>query len=171
MNARQNATQNATRDAAASAQVDTHRAPPTDIRSITILGSTGSIGVSTLDVVARHPDRYRVHALTGHTRVAELAEQCRRFVPARAVVANAEDAKALRHALKASGHRGIQIDHGPEALCEVAREGDDPAPDDDHVLYEALPALHHYDVRRLAPGALASAFGPLELGVRNGDGA
>ena len=124
MNARQNATQNATRDAAASAQVDTHRAPPTDIRSITILGSTGSIGVSTLDVVARHPDRYRVHALTGHTRVAELAEQCRRFVPARAVVANAEDAKALRHALKASGHRGIQIDHGPEALCEVAREAD-----------------------------------------------
>ncbi|MGI9026145.1 MAG: 1-deoxy-D-xylulose-5-phosphate reductoisomerase, partial [Burkholderiaceae bacterium] len=94
------------------------------MRSITILGSTGSIGVSTLDVVARHPDRYRVHALTGHTRIAELAEQCRQCVPAHAVVANADDAKILDDALKGSGHRAIQIDHGPEALCEVAREAD-----------------------------------------------
>ncbi|HEY1558140.1 MAG TPA: DUF2398 family protein [Kofleriaceae bacterium] len=52
---------------------------------------------------------------------------------------------------------------------EVARELDDHAPDDDHVLYEALPALHHYDVRRLAPGALARAFGSMEVGAPHGD--
>ena len=93
--------------------------------SLTILGSTGSIGQSTLDVVARHPDRYRVHALTGHTRIAELAEQCRRFVPARAVVANASDARALRGLLDATvQERAIQIDHGPDALCAVASEAD-----------------------------------------------
>ncbi len=101
-----------------------HRAPSAEVQSITILGSTGSIGVSTLDVLARHPDRYRVHALTGHTRVAELAEQCRRFAPARAVVANADDAKTLREMLAASGRHAMQIDHGPEALCEVAREAE-----------------------------------------------
>ncbi len=95
------------------------------LQSLTILGSTGSIGQSTLDVVARHPDRYRVHALTGHTRIAELAEQCLAFLPARAVVGTAADAVALRERLATSErHRGIQIDHGPEALCEVAAEAD-----------------------------------------------
>ena len=94
-------------------------------QSLSILGSTGSIGQSTLDVVARHPDRYRVHALTGHTRIAELAEQCTRFLPARAVVATAADADALRAALSSSpAARAIQIDHGPQALCEVGAEAD-----------------------------------------------
>ena len=101
-----------------------HRTSSSDIRSIAILGSTGSIGVSTLDVVARHPDRYRVHALTGHTRIAELAEQCRRFAPERAVVGSAADAKALQDALRASGHHATHVDYGTEALCEVAREAD-----------------------------------------------
>jgi 1-deoxy-D-xylulose-5-phosphate reductoisomerase len=94
-------------------------------QSITILGSTGSIGCSTLDVVARHPDRYRVHALTGHTRLEELAAQCRQYGPARAVVGNADDAQTLRTMLDASdAERAIQIDHGGDALCEVAREAD-----------------------------------------------
>ena len=53
------------------------------MQRITILGATGSIGVTTLDVVARHPDRYRVYALTAHSRVDELAEQCRALPPAR----------------------------------------------------------------------------------------
>ncbi|MEO8936028.1 MAG: 1-deoxy-D-xylulose-5-phosphate reductoisomerase [Burkholderiaceae bacterium] len=92
-------------------------------QSITILGSTGSIGNSTLDVVARHPDRWRVHALTCHSRIAELAAQCLRFLPDRAVVANAADAHALREQLGAAG-AGIAIDHGTEALCEVAAEAD-----------------------------------------------
>lgn len=92
--------------------------------SVTILGATGSIGRSTLDVVARHPDRFCVHALTGHTRIAELAVQCRTFAPARAVVATAADADALRALLGGRGARRIQIDHGPAALCDVAREAD-----------------------------------------------
>ena len=49
------------------------------MQNITILGATGSIGVSTLDVLARHPDRYRVYALTAHNRIEELAGQCVRF--------------------------------------------------------------------------------------------
>jgi 1-deoxy-D-xylulose-5-phosphate reductoisomerase len=57
-----------------------------------ILGSTGSIGCSTLDVLSRHPGRYQVHALTAHSRVVELAEQCLQWRPAVAVVGSAEDA-------------------------------------------------------------------------------
>jgi 1-deoxy-D-xylulose-5-phosphate reductoisomerase len=95
------------------------------IETITILGATGSIGVSTLDVVARHPDRYRVHALTAHTRVAELAGQCRRFLPARVVVATPQAADLLAILLgEDAATRGIQIDHGPDALCDVASEAD-----------------------------------------------
>ncbi len=95
------------------------------IETITILGATGSIGTSTLDVVVRHPDRYRVHALTAHSRIAPLAEQCRRFLPSRAVVATPQSADRLASLLVGSPEtRGIQIDHGPEALCEVAREAD-----------------------------------------------
>ena len=90
-------------------------------RSLTVLGSTGSIGVSTLDVVARHPDRYRVHALTGHTRIAELAAQCRAIAPERAIVGTAEAAADLRRRL---GSMKVDVAHGPDALCEVAREAD-----------------------------------------------
>jgi 1-deoxy-D-xylulose-5-phosphate reductoisomerase len=53
------------------------------MQRVTILGATGSIGVSTLDVLARHPDKYSVYALSAHGRVDELAAQCRRFRPAR----------------------------------------------------------------------------------------
>ena len=53
----------------------------TAITAIAILGSTGSVGKSALDVVARHPDRYRVQALSAHSRVDKLFEQCRRFKP------------------------------------------------------------------------------------------
>jgi 1-deoxy-D-xylulose-5-phosphate reductoisomerase len=58
------------------------------MQRITILGATGSIGVSTLDVVARHP-ALRVYALSAHSRVDELAAQCLQFRPPRAVVATA----------------------------------------------------------------------------------
>ncbi len=95
------------------------------MQSITILGSTGSIGTSTLDVVARHPDRYRVHALTAHTRVADLAAQCLRFRPARAVVADAAGAAALAERLSTTPEgRAVQVDHGSASLSTVAREAD-----------------------------------------------
>ncbi len=89
------------------------------MQRITILGATGSIGASTLDVLARHPDRYRVHALTAHGRVEELADACRRFKPARAVVGSADSAQRLARLLDGLD---IQVDHGEQALCEVAAE-------------------------------------------------
>ena len=89
------------------------------MQSITLLGSTGSIGVSTLDVIARHPQRYRIHALTAHTRVAELAAQCMQFHPDVAVVGSVEAAQQLTALLRASRCR-TEVTYGPAALCAVA---------------------------------------------------
>jgi 1-deoxy-D-xylulose-5-phosphate reductoisomerase len=86
---------------------------------LTVLGSTGSIGVSTLDVVARHPGRFEVVALTGHRQVELLAEQCRQFRPAHAVVGSAEDALRLARMLKHAG-LSTEVLHGAEALVQVA---------------------------------------------------
>ncbi|EJN00516.1 1-deoxy-D-xylulose-5-phosphate reductoisomerase [Herbaspirillum sp. YR522] len=89
------------------------------MQSISILGSTGSIGVSTLDVIARHPERYRVHALSAHTRVAELAAQCERFRPEVAVVGGAAAAVELSRLLAGKGLR-TEVAHGAQALCAIA---------------------------------------------------
>lgn len=89
--------------------------------SISILGATGSIGTSTLDVLARHPERYRIHALTGQRRIELLAEQCLVHKPARAVVPDAASAAKLRQLL---GSLAIDISHGPAALEDVASEAD-----------------------------------------------
>jgi 1-deoxy-D-xylulose-5-phosphate reductoisomerase len=86
---------------------------------ITILGATGSIGVSTLDVLARHPDKYKVFALTAHSRVEELAEQCARHRPQRAVVGTAEAAKQLAELLRNKDIR-CEVEYGEAALCAVA---------------------------------------------------
>lgn len=87
--------------------------------NLTILGATGSIGVSTLDVVARHPDRYKVVALSGHTRVELLAEQCHAFHPAYAVVGSAADAQQLTHLLLAKAV-STEVLHGTDALIHIA---------------------------------------------------
>ena len=89
------------------------------MQHITILGATGSVGVSTLDVLARHPERYSVYALSAHSRVAELAAQCERFRPARAVVGTAAAAAELSALLKEKG-LSTQVDHGEQALCAIA---------------------------------------------------
>ncbi len=89
------------------------------MQHITILGSTGSIGVSTLDVVGRHPDRYRVYALTAHQRVEELAIQCARFRPQVAVVGSARAAEDLSRLLAEKGVT-TEVAYGEAALCEVA---------------------------------------------------
>ena len=86
---------------------------------ITILGATGSIGVSTLDVLARHPEQYSVYALSAHGKVAELAAQCVRFRPQRAVVGTPEAAQELRRLLVEAGV-ATEVDHGVEALCAIA---------------------------------------------------
>jgi 1-deoxy-D-xylulose-5-phosphate reductoisomerase len=89
------------------------------VQQITILGATGSIGVSTLDVIARHPDRYAVYALTAHSRVEALAAQCERFSPKIAVVGSADAAQRLQALLDARGLK-TQVEYGNDALCAVA---------------------------------------------------
>jgi 1-deoxy-D-xylulose-5-phosphate reductoisomerase len=84
---------------------------------LTVLGATGSIGVSTLDVVSRHPDRFEVVALTGHRRLDVLETQCRRHRPRFAVVGDAGDA---RHLASALAGLGTEVLAGPEALMQVA---------------------------------------------------
>ena len=86
---------------------------------LTILGSTGSIGESTLDVVSRHPKKFRVFALAGHKQVEKLAVQCRTFRPEYAVVADAEHAARLEALLKRDG-TATQVLHGAQALVDVA---------------------------------------------------
>ncbi|MGY8527426.1 1-deoxy-D-xylulose-5-phosphate reductoisomerase [Paracidovorax citrulli] len=93
------------------------------MRRLTILGATGSIGESTLDVVRRHPGRYSVHALTAHRQIDKLAQQCAEFRPARAVVADAVAAAALRDLLAAAGV-ATEVLHGEAALEAVAADPD-----------------------------------------------
>ncbi|MDP2832823.1 MAG: 1-deoxy-D-xylulose-5-phosphate reductoisomerase [Pseudomonadota bacterium] len=82
-------------------------------RNLTILGATGTIGVNTLDVVARHPDKFRVVALTGQNQIDKLAAQCRQFQPRYAVVLDADKASALQ-ALLAGTQTEVLL--GMEAL-------------------------------------------------------
>jgi 1-deoxy-D-xylulose-5-phosphate reductoisomerase len=89
----------------------------TAMQRVTILGATGSIGVSTLDVLARHPDLYSVYALSAHGRVDELAAQCRRFRPARAVVGSPEAAARLAAMI---ADLPTEVSYGEQALCDIA---------------------------------------------------
>ncbi|MBN8431131.1 1-deoxy-D-xylulose-5-phosphate reductoisomerase [Microbulbifer salipaludis] len=88
---------------------------------VCVLGSTGSIGVSTLDVLARHPDKYSVFALTARERVAELAQQCRQYAPRYAVVLDKERATQLQSAL-AGEDLPTEVLYGVDALCRVASD-------------------------------------------------
>ena len=89
------------------------------MQRITILGATGSIGVSTLDVLSRHPDRYTVYALTAHDNVEALAAQCEKFHPQVAVVGTPEAAQALQRILRQKGLK-TEVEYGKAALCKVA---------------------------------------------------
>lgn len=90
---------------------------------LTLLGATGSIGQSTLDVVARHPERYEIFALTAHQRVDELAALCRRFHPRHAVVCTAADAARLQ-TLLADAHLKTEVHYGAEALVAVSADAE-----------------------------------------------
>ncbi len=93
----------------------------TAIQQITILGSTGSIGVNTLDVVARHRQRFEVFALSAATRVDLLLEQCLRFEPVHAVMTEAAAATELADRLKQAGSR-TRVLTGADALERIARD-------------------------------------------------
>ena len=86
---------------------------------LTILGSTGSIGESTLDVVSRHPEKFRVFALAGHRQVDKLAAQCKQFRPEYAVVGDACHAAELEKKLKQEDI-STQVLYGSQALIDVA---------------------------------------------------
>lgn len=87
---------------------------------VTVLGATGSIGASTLDIIKRHQDRFSVFALTGFHQIELLAKQCETFNPSFAVVPDEASAEALS-ALLASGECGTEVLAGIDALEQVAR--------------------------------------------------
>jgi 1-deoxy-D-xylulose-5-phosphate reductoisomerase len=88
---------------------------------LVILGSTGSIGTSTLDVVSRHPDRFVVAGLSAQQRIDELIAQCVRWRPRTAVVADEAQAQRVRGTLRTHGVR-TEVRSGATALCEMAAD-------------------------------------------------
>lgn len=87
------------------------------MRSITILGATGSVGASTLDLVRRNPEAWRIEALTAHSNAAELAKLAREFGVSLAVIADESRYAELRKALAGSD---VEVAAGRTALCEAA---------------------------------------------------
>ncbi len=90
---------------------------------VCVLGSTGSIGVNTLDVIARHPDRYEVVALSAMSRVDELLAQCLTWKPRLAVIPGREAAARLRALLREAGSTTEVLD-GAQALADIAAHPD-----------------------------------------------
>ena len=89
------------------------------MRNVVLLGSTGSIGASTLDVIARHPDRYRVAGLAARSQWRKLREQCLQFRPRVAVLVDGDAANLLRDALVADGCE-TQVWSGSDGLIRIA---------------------------------------------------
>lgn len=89
------------------------------VRHLTILGSTGTIGVNTLDVVARHPDQFHVVALTANNNSRKMLEQCRRFQPRYAVMLEAASAEWLQAEIRVAGF-ATEVLSGVESLERVA---------------------------------------------------
>jgi 1-deoxy-D-xylulose-5-phosphate reductoisomerase len=98
------------------------------VKNIALLGATGSIGLSTLDVIARHPDKYRTAALSAYSKVDDLLSLCAKFKPDIAVIAEPTHYSALRDGLKNLG-LATQAMAGPQALTDIAA-----APEFDTVL-------------------------------------
>ena len=93
------------------------------LQRLLVLGSTGSVGDSVLDVVARHPDTLMVHGLTAHRRMEKLFDQCRQFRPAIAVVSEPQHAIELQAHLLAAG-LPTEVLCGAESLCAAAASTD-----------------------------------------------
>ncbi|MBP7959014.1 MAG: 1-deoxy-D-xylulose-5-phosphate reductoisomerase [Thiopseudomonas sp.] len=88
-------------------------------QQITVLGATGSIGSSTLNVISQHPERYQVFALSAHSRMNELHALCLKHRPRFAVVGNSACAQRLQADLRIAGVATVVL-AGPQGLCEVA---------------------------------------------------
>jgi 1-deoxy-D-xylulose-5-phosphate reductoisomerase len=90
------------------------------VQNLTLLGATGSIGRSTLDIVSRHPDRYQIYALTANTNVEQMVNLCERFSPQYAVMANSESAERLKSLINGK----TEVRSGEQALAEVAEQSE-----------------------------------------------
>ena len=90
------------------------------MQTITILGSTGSIGVNTLDVIAQNPNDFRVFALAAYHSVDKILSQCQQFQPEYVVMVDQDAAKKLEVALKQKHLSTIKVLSGNEALCDIA---------------------------------------------------
>lgn len=119
------------------------------LRGVTLLGSTGSIGMNTLDVLARHPDRFRVVALTANTRVERLLEQCRRFRPEFAAMQDAAAAAELEERLRRE-RLPVSVLSGIEGLNTVA----------------ALPSVHTVVAAIVGAAGLLPALTATRAGKR-----
>lgn len=93
------------------------------MKQVTLLGATGSIGLSTLDVITRHPDRFTVFALTANSQVERLFQQCKDFKPRYAVIVDPQAAEELSKKLQQSG-LPTQVLSGVDGLIEVASHSD-----------------------------------------------
>jgi len=93
------------------------KVPRVQPRRLTILGSTGSVGCNTIDLIERNPQRYEIVALTANRNAVALAEQARRLRPALAVVADPDAYGTLKDALAGTG---IEVAAGPQAVVEAA---------------------------------------------------
>jgi 1-deoxy-D-xylulose-5-phosphate reductoisomerase len=102
-------------------RVDPVRAMPRGKLKVTILGATGSVGKSTLDVTSRHPERYAVFALTAHRSVDALLEQCLRHQPRYAVLAGMDEQPAMRRRFREAGC-SCELLFGARALETVAAD-------------------------------------------------
>jgi len=90
------------------------------VKKVVVLGSTGSVGESTLDVISRHPDLYDVFALTAHSKVDKIFQQCLSFTPQFAVMADETAAQQLSEKLKNSASSETIVLSGESGLIEVA---------------------------------------------------
>jgi len=119
-----------------------------------VLGSTGSIGVNTLDVLARHPDRYTVTALAAAANRVRLREQCVAFHPRYAVLQDAAEAALLERELRVAGCK-TEVLAGPDALAMIATH-----PDVDTVMAAIVGAAG-------LPSTLAAAYSGKQVLVAN----
>ncbi|NMP33257.1 1-deoxy-D-xylulose-5-phosphate reductoisomerase [Thalassotalea sp. M1531] len=85
-----------------------------------VLGSTGSIGESTLDVVKRHPERFSIISMSANSSVDKMLAQCLEFLPKQVVMAKEAAAIELKDKLAQQGIQGIDVSYGEKALCEIA---------------------------------------------------
>ena len=91
---------------------------------VTLLGATGSIGRSTIDVVRSYPDRFHIHAVAGGSRVSELVDVCREVHPRHVAVADETKLTDLRQALGHAGLSDIQVHAGQQAVADLAADPD-----------------------------------------------